>query len=1153
MGKNTFEVEDQFREVGVLLSQGRMHVATRATIRVLSTLVAAGRRYQDPKPLGLVCRCWQDAGREWWPRKFRAVEFEPGTRVRIPGRPDLPGHIRLEFARRTGDGWLLYVEEAPGVFKKVDLTADQAAECDVLSEDGGGSSAEVLAGLWTAWMGSASTGARSAALASSLLKPYAHQMNAVYGAMLPQPNLRFLLADEPGTGKTIMAGMYLREMQRLGFVKRGLVVAPAHLVTKWQADFDRFFGGGLRAITAQTVREKALETDHDLWIVSLDLAAVNPAVQAALHPDRAGWDVTVFDEAHRLTPTAISYYQVGELLALNTPRVVLMTATPHRGKEWLFRALLHLVDPDVYPPVNVGEEPTHAAKPGRVHFLRRMKEDLVDFDGVTKLFKGRHAANEPVRLNPMEAEFYAEALSLVDRFFPVNAVPLGRMVYGKRAASSLYALAQTLKRRHDGMGSAMPAAAAAAADPGGEDPSRADEAKVVVETSKAAKQERKEINALLARMRPLLDDAGLAVSKWNPLLVTCFGGNGIKPGNGVQAVVFTEYADTADWLVGRLKADGFTARRYSGRDPHPVRDQIRDAFARRDFQILVSTDAGNEGIDLQTAHVLVNWDIPWSLVRLEQRMGRIHRIGQTRDVELYNLIATDTREGDVLEVLLRNFVTAANQLKGRMFDSLSLVGELVGLSDDKLAEILSGAFGDDRQRAQAVAAVQAITAARLEDAARHADAQEAALRSAVDVAAAVAALHDEQLERINPAIVEAFLAHAAASGAVKVAPHAAGEGIFTLTLPVGQLLPREFNSPGRIRQGSTAVVATSGAALTAAHKAGADVSEVVSLGPSEPPFRPLVAMCAERLAPAMFRGGAVVDATSTTDYDLYCFQAPVQEAGGRRRGKWSCLIRVDTAGARPVRWEMLANLRPSDSSAGPPHPARANDAVACARVASSQEQERRTTTLDAWLAIADHELKRLPDQLTDGIADRSVRIAERQRLAVTTARRIAELRKMSQVIIGQPAQVTWARVSAAAPDPEPTEKDSERISMAQVASILRTEGFAVADVHAEGRGYDLHASRGREQRLVEVKGVWQAASSRGITMTGNEVLVATQHGPNYWLYVVDQCQSGGGTLFGTYPDPVKTFGDLSTGQVIVHVPGSALKAARLSEEQATCA
>jgi hypothetical protein len=116
-----------------------------------------------------------------------------------------------------------------------------------------------------------------------------------------------------------------------------------------------------------------------------------------------------------------------------------------------------------------------------------MKEDLVDFDGVTKLFKGRRAENHSVPLTPIEADFYAEALNLVDRYFPAIAVPLGRMVYGKRAASSLYALAETLKRRRDGMGTAMPSAAAIEADPDGDDPAKGDEARVIHEGSKAAK------------------------------------------------------------------------------------------------------------------------------------------------------------------------------------------------------------------------------------------------------------------------------------------------------------------------------------------------------------------------------------------------------------------------------------------------------------------------------------------------------------------------------------------------------------------------------------------------------------------------------------------------------------------------------------------
>jgi hypothetical protein len=172
------------------------------------------------------------------------MTFVPGSRVRIPNRPDLRGHVRIELATAASAGWQLFVEESPGRFQKVDLTGKQAAACETLTENGGGDSTAVLAGLWTAWMRAASAGARSATLASSPLKPYAHQMNAVYGAMLPQPNLRFLLANEPGTGKTIMAGMYLREMQRLGFVSRAPVVAPAHfLPAGWR---QRSSGGGRR-------------------------------------------------------------------------------------------------------------------------------------------------------------------------------------------------------------------------------------------------------------------------------------------------------------------------------------------------------------------------------------------------------------------------------------------------------------------------------------------------------------------------------------------------------------------------------------------------------------------------------------------------------------------------------------------------------------------------------------------------------------------------------------------------------------------------------------------------------------------------------------------------------------------------------------------
>ena len=1066
------------------------------------------------------------------------MTFDVGQRLHIPDR-GLSDWVTVDFAQAANGGWKLYVKDESGTLHPVELTQAEVEGVTVLSEDGAADSSRVLAGLWTQWMAAAGANATTTLLASTPLRPFAHQSNAVYGAMLPQPRLRFLLADEPGTGKTIMCGMYLREMQKLGFVRRALVVAPAGLVSKWQADFGRFFGGELRRITNETIQQHGLAAPHDMWIVSLELAAINPAVQEAIRPDVAGWDVVVFDEAHRLTPTAETFHRVGRLLAKNTPRALLMTATPHRGSEWLFRHLLHLVDPEVYPdPGDDAKAELRPIRPGPIHFLRRMKEGLVAYDGRTKLFKGRTAHNKLVPLNLTEHGYYVEALDLVNRFFPADAAPLARMVYGKRAASSLYALAETLKRRRDRMGSESPVEAAHREDPFDEDEAAQDEARVVSEGSKSAREEKKAINEVLARLEPLLASPELQVSKWAPLIVNCFAKNEIRPGNNEQAVVFTEYADTANWLVGRLREAGFSAERYSGQDNSTVRDQVRGDFMSRRFQIIVSTDAGNEGIDLQSAHVLCNFDIPWSLVRLEQRMGRIHRIGQERDVELYNLIAQGTREGDVLRVLLTNFVNAANQLSGQMFDSLSLVAELAGLKDDKLSGLLADTYGhDERKQAAALTAVGAITAAQLRAAADQAQRGEAALASTYDVAVEIRRLNADTLERINPAIIEAYLARLAEAHVLDVTATAAGEGILRLSSPQGTL-------PGSLGGSSAALVATSGEAIKDAQASGATLAQVVSLGPGEPSFRELVSYAQRELAPDVFRGGLVADPSSIADYDLFAFTGVLAEGEGERTTAWACLIRVEDAGARTVAWEMLANLVASPGVGGPIHPARALNAQARAEQLAAEEQTKRRAAMQTWLTQAEREIRDLPSKISRDVEDRDERLAVRARLDAAVVERLTQLRRMANVTIDEVRPVAHVRVRAAGVPPDPTEKDSETIAMRTVHDQLVSEGFAVSDVHTEGRGYDLYALRGQSQRCVEVKGVWKSAASSGVRLTGNEILIATQQRGDYWLYVVNQCSEGSGNLFGIYRDPMTVFGGLIKQEALFTVPGSVLKASR---------
>ncbi|MGW5478537.1 helicase-related protein [Streptomyces sp. NPDC004008] len=1064
--------------------------------------------------------------------------FQPGWRVRLPNGPS--GWLTVDFSRPdAADGWILYVaQDGQNNFTKVVLTADDAARVEVLTRDGGGSSAGALAGMWNCWMTAAAADTSASLLSSSPLRPYAHQINAVYGAMLPQPWLRFLLADEPGTGKTVMAGLYMREMQRIGLLRRALVVAPAGLVSKWQADFERFFGGGLRRITSATVREGALELGHDFWIVSLELAAVNTAVQEAIRPDLAGWDLVVFDEAHRLTATAQSFHRVGRLLTSASPRALLMTATPHRGSEWLFRHLLHLVDPEVYPdPGDDPKQPLTPLRPGSTHFLRRMKEDLVDYDGVTHLFKRRHATNHRVPLAPAELTAYTEALRLVDNFFPATARPLARMVYGKRAASSLYALAETLRRRSASMGAKSQAQAAVDADPEGDDQALQEEARVVYADSRSPRSERTAIGQLLAQITELLRDPEYVPSKWRVLLDQCLAANGIVPGGRQQAVVFTEYADTAEWIVQRLTNDGFFARTYSGRQSHAERDEVRAAFMAGDFQVIVSTDAGNEGIDLQVAHVLVNFDIPWSLVRLEQRMGRIHRVGQERDVELYNLVAADTREGDTLHTLLERFVTAANELNGQMFDSLSLVAELSAVPYEEWLRTL---YGDDElKQAEVLAAVRRVNASELKRRAEAVHDQEAELASVVDVAAGLARQRQQSLEGIHPVVVETYVRRLAQAGILRASHTAAGEDV--LLIEADDALPR-------ILGGSRQALVSIGSA--APHEVldtdgNARGSQPVSLGPGSPALAELVAHCEQILVPDVYRGGTVEDPAAASPYELMVFESTVYSAASPVRTPWFTLIRADPTGeTHAVRWEVLAGLVATDRAAGSFEPLVAEVAESEARRLLAQAADEQRRTRRDWYATAKRDLTNLPVDATLDIPDRGERLALRDRLTAASERKLAQLEELCQVEADPPRLVARLQVLQGGDRGSPHRRQTEAVAADHVRRLLEGDGWTVDDVRAESRGFQLCVLRGRERRMVAVKGVWRSVDDEDVRLHGDELLMSAQYRSDYVLYVVESCHDGVGRLFGSFRDPFDVFAVDLHRDAVVRLSGGTLQSAR---------
>ncbi|GIV55347.1 MAG: RNA helicase [Candidatus Kapaibacterium sp.] len=550
------------------------------------------------------------------------------------------------------------------------------------------------------------------AVHSSLLDPLPHQITAVYETMLGRQPLRFLLADDPGAGKTIMAGLLIKELKMRGDVGRCLIVCPGNLVEQWQEELYQRFQ--LPFEIATTDKLEAARTgnwflENDLAIVRLDKAARDESVQAKLATPECQWDLVIVDEAHKMSASffggEIKYtkrYKLGQLLSRHSRHFLLLTATPHNGKEEDFQLFLALLDGDRFP----GRFRTGVHQVDTSDLMRRMlKENLVKFDG-RPLFPERIAHTVPYKLSDLEARLYKDVTEYVREEFNradtladekrKGTVGFALTTLQRRLASSPEAIYQSLRRRRERLesqlrelellqrGRATVEVTIKTLDP--EDLEGLDEAP---ETDQDALEEQvldrataaRTIQELRAEIQTLQTLEALAKKvresgedrKWRELAHLL---EMIAPQKSPahKLVIFTEHRDTLTYLVERIRS-------HLGRPELVVaihgamnreeRKKAQEAFLY-DPQtcVLVATDAAGEGINLQRAHLMINYDLPWNPNRLEQRFGRIHRIGQTEVCHLWNLVALETREGDVYHRLLRKLDEARAALGGKVFDVL---------------------------------------------------------------------------------------------------------------------------------------------------------------------------------------------------------------------------------------------------------------------------------------------------------------------------------------------------------------------------------------------------------------------------------------------------------------------------------------------------
>lgn len=569
------------------------------------------------------------------------------------------------------------------------------------------------------------------AVHTSSVEPLPHQILAVYQEMLPRVPLRYVLADDPGAGKTIMTGLYIKELMARGDLKRCLIVSPGSLVEQWQDELFAKFHLRFEILTNDRMESAVsgnIFTEVDRCICRLDKLARNDELQEKLKV--SDWDLIVCDEAHKMSATVwggeVKYtrrFQLGRLLSNITRNFLLLTATPHNGKDEDFQLFLSLVDPDRF-------EGTHSNSQQAVDVsdvMRRLvKEELLKFDG-KPLFPERIAYTVNYDLSPQESQLYQTVTEYVQEEFNradnlnndrKTTVGFALTILQRRLASSPEAIYQSLKRRRERLEHRLAEErlgkrAEEYRNSDWEDIDDDDlppnekeqmEEQVVDHASAAATIAELEAEIrTLKRLEKMANDVRVSGidRKWDELShllqdnEAMFG----KDGQREKLIIFTEHKDTLNYLTEKIRSLLGNAESVVTIHGGMLRDERRKVEERFkqdvEVRILIATDAAGEGINLQRAHLMINYDLPWNPNRLEQRFGRIHRIGQTEVCHLWNLVANETREGFVFQRLFAKLEEERQALGGKVFD---ILGKMT-FDNKALRELLIEAvrYGNDPQ------------------------------------------------------------------------------------------------------------------------------------------------------------------------------------------------------------------------------------------------------------------------------------------------------------------------------------------------------------------------------------------------------------------------------------------------------------------------
>jgi superfamily II DNA or RNA helicase len=1031
------------------------------------------------------------------------------------------------------------------------------------------------------------------AVSLSGIRTLPHQIEAVYQAMLPQPRLRFLLADDPGAGKTIMAGLLVKELKLREAIERILILCPAPLTIQWQDEMLRWFGEPFDIIFSAVDQQQLTNPwqRSSQIIASIDYAKQDD-VRERVWQQR--WDLVIIDEAHKCSARTASggqnreskvattkRYDLASRLTSQADHVLLLTATPHHGDEDKFAHFLRLIDPDLFPePHRLGKQATAIRKDvfrlgkDSPWSLRRLKEDLKDANG-KRLFPDRHTNTVTFCLNNDEYTLYKSVTAYINEFIPQqtgqrrSSAALTRTVLQRRLVSSTCAIHESIKRRLkkqedlleelEGLTPAQRAKRLAAlqgrlpdAEQDEDDLDDAVRDQLVDEYTAALELEqlRAEISALkdlveqARRVRENANDSKLAALK------KCLGEAqfmDLKDGRG-KLLIFTEHRDTLGYVRDHLERWGFsTCEIHGGMNPHE-RKQAQEVF-RTGAQVCIATEAAGEGINLQFCHLMINYDMPWNPTRLEQRLGRIHRIGQDRDVYAFNFVATDSEEGQpivegrILHRLLEKLDQMNEALEGRVFD---VIGEVLSLNDVNLPDMLRDAAYDPRRLDEYLDQIDRIDPAKLKE---YEEATGIALaRSHVDFSAFQRRNLEVEERRLMPRYVEAQFVAAAREVGLRVESRA--DGLWRVEHVLADLRSERLHSVQKIGK------AESSYRKITFHKHHLEQDahlDAVLMGPGHPLYAAVDEKLNERLTGLIGGIGFFVDPLCREPYRIHFFEISIRgkDSKGNDVPLYGELVAVreDLPARGPQAGRGHYEVIPSDillNLAAHPHPPqkieptptqaatdflKATYQLECRARCQSERQHfarvcreyleksfkaridraQERAMLLAAEAVSKREFQLAADEARKHVDElqraRQERLDGLKRLEIA---RTGPVKHMGTAFVLAPDADTQDQLADLAEELDPNIcRQSEIAAEDKVIEALVAEGFPQDRIERVGHlklGFDIRAHRIADEatgevfvKRIEVKG---RLRGQPVRLTTNEWYKAQQLAETYWLYVV---------------------------------------------------